>query len=31
MSFLSISNENTFFKSQGTRLGAIVAANEGLE
>ena len=31
MSFLPISNENIFFKTQGTRLGAIVAPNKGLE
>ena len=31
MLFLTISNENIFFKSQGTRLGAIVATSEGLE
>ena len=31
MSFLTISNENNFFKTQGTRLGAIVAPNKGLE
>ena len=31
MSFLTISNENFFFKTQGTRLGAIVAPNRGLE
>ena len=29
--FLTISNENIFFKIQGTRLGAIVAPNKGLE
>ena len=31
MSFLTISNENIFFKNQGTRLGAIIAPNKGLE
>ena len=31
MSFLTVSNGNIFFKSQGTRLGAIVAPNKGLE
>ena len=31
MSFLTISNENIFFKNQGTRLGVIVAPNKGLE
>ena len=31
MSFLSTSDENIFFKSQGTRLEAIVAPNKGLE
>ena len=31
MSFLIISNENIFLKTQGTRLGAIVAPNKGLE
>ena len=31
MSFLLISNENIFFKTQSTRLGAIVAPNKGLE
>ena len=30
MSFLTISNENKFFKIQGTRLGAIVAPNKDL-
>ena len=30
-SFLTISNENIFFKTQGTRLGAIVARNKSLE
>ena len=29
MSFLTISNENIFFKTQGTRFGAIVAVNKG--
>ena len=29
--FLIISNENIFFKIQGTILGAIVAPNKGLE
>ena len=29
MSFLSISDENIFFKTQGTRLSAIVAPNKG--
>ena len=29
--FLSFSNENIFLKIQGTRLGAIVARNKGLE
>ena len=28
MSFLSISDENVFFKTQGTRLSAIVAHNK---
>ena len=31
MSFLIISNENNFLKTQGTRLGAIIAPNKGLE
>ena len=31
MSFLTISNENIFLKTQSTRLGAIVAPNKGLE
>ena len=31
MPFLTISNENIFFKTQGTRLGAIVAPNKYLE
>ena len=31
MSFLAISNESIFLKTQGTRLGAIVAPNKGLE
>ena len=31
MPFLIISNENIFFKIQGTRLGAIVVPNKGLE
>ena len=31
MLFLTISNENIFFKTQGTRLGAIVAPSEGPE
>ena len=31
MPFLTISNENIFLKTQGTRLGAIVAPNKGLE
>ena len=31
MSFLIISNENIFFKTQGTRLGAIVSPNKGPE
>ena len=31
MSFLTISNEIFFFKTQGTILGAIVAPNKGLE
>ena len=30
-SFLPISNENIFFKTQGIKLGAIVAPNKGLE
>ena len=29
MSFLTISNKNIFFKTQGTRLDAIVAPNKG--
>ena len=29
--FLTISNENIFEKTQGTRLGATVAPNKGLE
>ena len=31
MSFLTISNENIFLKTQSTRLVAIVAPNKGLE
>ena len=31
MSFLTISDENIFFKTQATRLGAIVAPNKCLE
>ena len=31
MSFLTISNENTFLENQRTRLGAIIAPNKGLE
>ena len=31
MSFLTISNENVFFETQGARLVAIVAPNKGLE
>ena len=31
ISFLTISNGIIFFKTQGTRLGAIVAPNKGLE
>ena len=31
MSFLTISNKNIFFKTQGTRLGVIVAPNKGPE
>ena len=31
MPFLTISNENTFLKTQGSRLGALVAPNKGLE
>ena len=31
LSFLTISNENIFFKTQVTRLGAIIAPNKGLE
>ena len=31
MPFLIISNGNIFFKTQGARLGAIVASNKGLE
>ena len=31
MSFLTISNKNIFFKTQGNRLGAIVAPNKRLE
>ena len=31
MSFLAIFNESIFLKTQGTRLGAIVAPNKGLE
>ena len=31
VSFLTISNENIFLKTQGTRLGAIVTPNKGLE
>ena len=31
MSFLTISNENIFLKTQGTRLGVIVAPKKGLE
>ena len=30
-SFLTISNKSIFFKTQGTRLGAIVAPNKSLE
>ena len=29
--FLSVSNENIIFKTQGTRLGVRVAPNKGLE
>ena len=28
---LTISNENSFFKTQGTRLGVVVISNKGLE
>ena len=31
MSFLTISNENIFLRTQGTRLGVIVAPKKGLE
>ena len=31
MPFLTVSNENIFSKTQGTRLGVIVAPNKGLE
>ena len=31
MSFLITSNESTFFKNQGTRLGAIIVPNKGLD
>ena len=31
MSFLTISNKNILFKTQGTGLDAIVAPNKGLE
>ena len=31
MSLLTISNENIFFKTQGTRLGAVVTPNKGLD
>ena len=31
MLFLTIYNENIFLKTQGTRLGAIIALNKGLE
>ena len=31
MSFLIVSNENIFSKTQGTRLGAIITPNKGLE
>ena len=31
MPFLTISNENIFLKTQGTRLAAIVATNKGLD
>ena len=31
MSFLSISDENIIFKSQDTRLSAVVVPNRGLE
>lgn len=31
MSFLTISTENIFLKTQGTRLVAIVAPNKGLD
>ena len=31
MPFLTISNKNIFFKTKGTRLGAIVAPNKCLE
>ena len=30
LTFLTVSNENICFKTQGTRLGAIVAPNKGL-
>ena len=31
MSFLTIYNKNIFFKNQGTRLGAIITPNKGVE
>ena len=31
MSFLIVSNENIFSKTKGTRLGAIITPNKGLE
>ena len=31
MSILTISNENIFYKTEGTRLGAIVALSKGPE
>ena len=31
LSYLTISNENIFFKTQGTRLGAIVTPNKDTE
>ena len=31
MPYLTISNQNIFFKTQDTRLGAIVATIKGLE
>ena len=31
MSFLAISNKNNFYKTQDTKLGAIVAPNKGPE